>query len=104
MALLLDINTTVPPAPHLQGGKHATLAAHVTKSSLATSVGSTSGHTWNTRHGTSCSPGLSAVLHTSVHVNGMSLASVLGNVGVHEIHDVRADGSLEHWGKWDVLV
>lgn len=40
MSLLLKINSAVPSPPCLEWGEHTTLAAHVSESSLAASVGS----------------------------------------------------------------
>lgn len=39
MSLLLDVDTTVPSSPDLDGSEHATLAAHVTEGGLTGSVG-----------------------------------------------------------------
>lgn len=80
MSSLLDIDTSVPSSPCLQGGEHSTLSAHVTESGLTTSVGTRSGDSGNTGDGSSCSPRLSTMGHTSLWVNSMGLSSVLGNV------------------------
>jgi hypothetical protein len=34
VSLLVDVDTSVPLSPDLEGSKHATLTAHVTESSL----------------------------------------------------------------------
>jgi hypothetical protein len=44
----------VPLAPDLGWGEHATRTAHVTESSLTSTVSSTTGDTWNTGDGTTC--------------------------------------------------
>jgi hypothetical protein len=93
---LVLIDAAVPPAPDLGWGEHATLTAHVTEGTLSTSVCTTTGDTWDTGHGTAGTPGLSGVLVTCALVDSVWLATVLGDVGVHEGHDISTDGCLEH--------
>ncbi len=52
--LLAKVDLLVPLAPDLSWGEHATGAAHVTEGSLSSTVGSSTGDTWNTGNSTSC--------------------------------------------------
>ena len=56
ITLLLHIHPPVPPSVHLSGSKHVTSTAHVTKSSLTGSVGTTTTNTWNTCDSTTSTP------------------------------------------------
>ena len=64
VSLLVDIDLPVPASPCSGGGKHPTTSTHVSKSSLAGPVGTTSPYTGNTGHSSSCTPGLSWSLVT----------------------------------------
>jgi len=97
-AALVLVHLPVPPAPGLGGGEHATLTAHVSEGSLSGTVGSSTGDTGNTGDGTTGTPGLSAVLVASSLGDGVSLAPVLGHVGVDKLDNVGADRGLENPG------
>jgi len=56
VSLLGDVDLAVPSSPDLSGGKHSTSSAHVTKSSLTSSMSSTSRYSRNTGNGSSSSP------------------------------------------------
>jgi hypothetical protein len=96
IALLVDVDLSVPAAPRLGGGEHVAAAAHVAKGSLASAVCTTTGHARDTRDGAACSPGLRRRLVASLHGHGIRLAVVLGHVCMHCVHDVRPDGGAEH--------
>jgi len=51
-------------------------------------VSTTSGHTRDTGDGTSGTPGLGAGLVTNTAAYGVGDTSILGDVGVHELHDI----------------
>jgi len=99
--LLGDRDLAVPPPVDLGGGEHVTSTAHVTESSLAGTVGTTSTDTGNTSHGTSSTPGLGASLVTGITVDAVGLSVVLGNLVMDEGHDVWPDGGLEDGRKAD---
>lgn len=61
---LVNVNVAMPSSPGLGWGKHTTTSAHVSKSSLARPVGTTSTNTWNPSHGTTSTPWLSRRLMT----------------------------------------
>lgn len=88
VALLGDVNLAVPAAPRLRWREHAAATAHVAEGCLASAVGTTTGHTRDTRHGTAGTPGLSGGLVASLHEHGVRLALVLGHVGVDDPHDI----------------
>lgn len=62
-------------------------------------VGAAAGHAGNTRHGAAGAPRLSSRLVAGLGAHGVRLARVLGHVGVHRLHNVRADGRHEHGGQ-----
>jgi len=99
--LLGDRDLAVPPPVDLGGGEHVTSTAHVTESTLARSVGTTSTDTGNTSDGTSSTPGLGASLMTGITVDTVGLSVVLGDLVVDEGHDVGPDWSLENGWKAD---
>lgn len=61
---LVDVDATVPTAPWLGGGEHATSATHVTESTLAGTVGTATTYTRNTGDSTTSTPGLGRSLVT----------------------------------------
>ena len=91
--LLAGVDLPVPLAPGLGGGKHAATAAHVSKGSLSRALGSSSIDTGNTGDGTASSPTCSRGLVSSLHLDTVSLAAVLGHVRVHKLDNVRAQRS-----------
>jgi hypothetical protein len=101
----------VPLAPDLGRGEHAAGTAHVTESSLTSTVGSATGDTGDTGDSTTGSPRLGRGLVTSllgaagcqscirwlwklIDVHGIRLALVLVHASVDGMDNVRADGSL----------
>lgn len=92
----------MPSPPDSNGGEHSTLSAHVTEGTLAVSAGSGSTNSGNTGDSSTSSPRLSGVLHTSLEVDSVTLSSVLGNVGVDKVDDIRPDASAEDSGEDDV--
>merc|ERR1719317_1412773 len=92
--LLGSVHLPVPPPPGLGGGEHAASTAHVSISSLARSLGTTTLHSRDTSHGTSSSPGLSTSLVTNINVDSIGLPLVLGHVIVDPGHET----SAESWG------
>ena len=93
ISLLLEVASSMPSSPDTDGCEHSSLAAHVTECTLSISTGSTASNSRNTGDGTTSSPGFSRMLHTCMEVDSMTLTSVLGNVGVHEVDDIRSDSS-----------
>jgi len=96
VALLVGVDLAMPLAPDASGGEHAALAAHVSKSTLASTRSTTARHSWNTGHGTTSSPGLSGVLVSCLSVDSVRLTSILPHVRVHELNDIGANGGQEH--------
>ena len=94
VALLVHIDFPVPAAPDLGRGKHASSTTHVSEGSLAGAMGSAAGNTGDTGDGTTGSPGLGGSLVASAAADCIGLSAVLGDVGVYEVDDVRADGGL----------
>jgi hypothetical protein len=88
-----DVALSVPLSPDLEGSEHTRLSAHVTEGSL-TSTGSTgTGNSRNTGDGSTGTPGLGGVLSTSLVEDGVTLSSVLSEVGVNEMDEVVSDGN-----------
>jgi len=56
VSLLVNIDVSVPTAPDLGGSEHATTSTHVTESTLARAVSTTTADTRNTGYGTSGTP------------------------------------------------
>jgi len=104
MTLLLDVDASMPASPYLDGCKHASLSTHVTESGLTTSMGTTTSNSGNTGNCTSSTPRRSAVAHTCIGVNSVGLSSVLGDVGVNEMHDIGSYWGEEHGGKGYVFI
>lgn len=98
---LVDRHLTVPAAPDLGGSEHATTTTHVTESTLTRAASTTTTNTGDTSNGTTGTPGLGRGLVTSLVADSVGLAAVLGDVGVDEVDDVRADGGAEHLGQLD---
>jgi len=90
-SLLSDIDLPVPFPPGFGGSKHASSAAHVSESSLTSSVGTTSRHTRNTRHSSSSSPGLGRGLVTCDARHSVGLSLVLRHVGMDIPNEVRTN-------------
>ena len=88
VALLGDVDLAVPLAPDLGRGEHASSTAHVSEGSLSSAVGSSSGHTGNTRDGASSTPGLGGGLVTGLHEHTVSLALILVHVRVDDADHV----------------
>lgn len=93
---LFDIDFSVPSSPGFEGCEHSTLATHVSECGLSSSVGTTSGYSRNSGHGSSGSPGFSCVFLSSSSVDSMSLSSVLAQVGVYEREHVLTDRGFEY--------
>jgi len=96
IALLGCVDPAVPAAPGLSGGKHTTSTTHISKSTLARAVSTTTSHTRDTGHSSSCTPGLCTGLVACQFADCIGLATVLAHVGVNKIHNIRANWSLEH--------
>ena len=95
VAALVLVDLLVPLAPGLGGSEHASTTAHVTEGTLTRAGGTATSHTGDTGHGATGTPGFGGGLVTGVAVDGVGLAGVLRHLGVHEVHDVRADGGGE---------
>jgi len=98
IALLVGVDLSVPSSPGLGRGEHPTLAALVTKGTLSSAGGTTTGHTGDTRHGSTGSPRLGGVAHTGFELHGIRLPGVLANVCVHKLDNVLTNGGQENRG------
>jgi len=98
VSLLIDVDSSVPSSPGLQGSEHTTLTALVTESSLSVSMGTRTTNSGNSGYGSTSTPRLSGVLVTLSGINSGSLSSVLGKVGMNELNNVQSDGGLENSG------
>ncbi|KAF3854871.1 hypothetical protein F7725_022926 [Dissostichus mawsoni] len=89
ITLLGCVDSAVPATP-----------GYISKSTLTRAVCTTTPHTRDTGHSSSCSPGLCTVqvkyTLTGQFTDCIRLAAVLAHVGVNEIHNIRANWSLEH--------
>jgi len=102
VALLVRVDLAVPFAPDLEGSEHATLAALVTESGLAGTVGTGARNTGNSSDGATSSPRLGGVLVSLEVEHTVGLPSVLGHVGVDEGDDIVTDGRGEDSGHLDI--
>ena len=98
VSLLIGVDLSLPLSPYLERSEHATFAAHVTKGTLAGTVSTRARDSWDSRDGTTSTPGFGGVLVTSVPEDSMSLSSVLGHVGVAELDEIVSDRSREDGG------
>jgi hypothetical protein len=80
----------------LSGSEHSSGTAHVTESSLTSTVSTGTVDTRNTGNSTTSTPRLSRGLVTSLLGDGISLTLVLGHVGVNKVDNIGTDRSLEH--------
>lgn len=101
MSSLGEIDSSVPLSPDLEWSEHSGLSAHVTEGGLARSGSTGSRDSWDSCDGSTSSPGLSRVLLTSLEENSMTLSSVLGKFGVHEVNEIVSDGCREDAWHWD---
>ena len=99
VSFLLEVAPSVPSSPDADGGEHASLAAHVTEGTLTVSAGSGSSHSGNTGDSATSSPRFGGVLHAGLVVDGVTLTSVLGDVGVHKVDDIGPDSGGEDGGE-----
>lgn len=99
VSLLLDVASSVPSSPDSDGSEHSSLSTHVSEGTLTISGCSGPGNSGNSGHSSTCSPGLSGVLHTGVVLDGMTLSSVLADVGVDEVDDIGPDSDAEDGGE-----
>jgi hypothetical protein len=91
---LSDVHSSMPVAPGLVWVEHSTASAHVSESGGTRSGSTTSTDSGNTSDSSASTPRFGRSLLTSFGGNSVRLASVLGNVGVHELDNVSSDGSL----------
>jgi len=103
-SLLVDVDLSVPSSPDLSRCEHSSSTAHVTESSLSSSVGSSSRNSWNTRHSSSSTPRFSAALVTSEFGHSVWLSLVLGQVSVDLIDNVRTNWCSEDNRETDVRI
>lgn len=103
MSLLLKIDLSVPPSPNLNWSKHSTLTTHVTKSSLTTSVSTTSWNSRDTSNSSTSTPRLCTVAHTSIDIHSVSLSSVLSDIRMDKVNDIGTNGGLENSRKRDMF-
>jgi len=92
-ATLVLVDLYMPLAPDFGGSEHATTTAHVTESSLARAVSTTTANTGNTRYSPTSTPRLSAGLVASVLGHGISLALVFGDALVYLMYDIEPNRS-----------
>lgn len=69
---------------------------HVAKGTLSATVRATTFDTRNTRHGTTSSPRNGGCVRASIEPRAVRLAVVLGNVRVHVVHNIGANGGGEY--------
>jgi len=93
---LVDVTLLVPSPPGLEWSEHPTASAHVTESGLAGSVGSATSHSWDSSDGSTGTPGLGTRLLAGDLLDAGGLSSVLAEVGVHKVDQVRSDWGLEN--------
>lgn len=94
--LLLQVHLTVPPAPGLGWGEHATSATHITEGCLTGAMRTATRHTGNTRDGASSTPRLCCGLFTGNLVHGVWLAMVLSHVRVNRADQIRTHRASKH--------
>ena len=99
VALLGDIDLAVPLPPGFRGGEHTSAATHVAEGTLSRARGSSAADAGDSCHGAAGSPGGGRGHLAGVDVDGVRLTGVLVHVGVHELHDVSADGGSHHLGE-----
>merc|ERR1711998_95594 len=90
-ATLLQVRLRVPLAPDLGRREHATTAAHVSEGALTRAARATAGNTRDTRNSAARAPRLSRGLEAGHLVDGVGLAFVLVDCGVHALDDIWAD-------------
>jgi len=95
-AALAHANLAVPLAPNLGRGEHAATTALVAERGLAGTVRTPAVHARNTGHSTPSTPRLGGSLHAGDAADSIRLATVLGDVGVNELDNIGAQGSLEN--------
>lgn len=96
VSLLVVVDLDVPLSPDLGRSKETTATAHVTESSLARSVSTTTTDTGNSGNGTTGTPRLSRGLLTGVSGDGVSLTLVLSDTSPDLVDNIGSDGSLEN--------
>jgi len=90
---LVLVDLDVPFAPSLGWCKHTSTSAHVTKSSLARAMSSSTANTGNTSDGTTSSPRLGGRLVSRLLAHGVRLPFVLCEAFVNLRNDIKSD-----WG------
>ena len=98
VSLLVEVDLSVPFAEEHEGSEHAALTAHVTEGTLTGTVSTGARDSWDSSDGTTGTPGLGGVLVASHVVDGVTLSSVLGHVGVAELDEIISDGGREDGG------
>ena len=98
VSLLVKVNLSVPFSEEHEGSEHAALTAHVTEGTLTGTVSTGARDSWDSSDGTTGTPGLGGVLVASHVVDGVTLSSVLGHVGVAELDEIVSDGGREDGG------
>jgi len=78
-----------------------TTSTHVAKGTLAGAVGTTSSNTGNTGNSTTSTPGFSTGLMAGSLADRIRLSTILGNLIVDEVDNIRPDGGLEDGGEAD---
>ena len=86
---------------YLGRGEHATTAAHVTESPLSRAVGTTPRDARNTRHRATGTPRFGRRLVPRLVEDGVRLAIVLVQPGVHGVDDIRANRGEENFRQRD---
>ena len=101
-ALLVVVDLTMPAAVSLGGGEHTATTAHVAEGTSTAGLSTRAGDTGDTGDSATSTPRGGRVVHTGKTSNGVSLASVLGHLGVDELNDVVTDGSGEDGGERNI--
>lgn len=93
---LSEVDLSVPLSPDSQRGEHTSSSAHVTIGSLSGTAGTTSSDSWNSRDGSTGTPGEGGVLHTGEVVDSSGLSAVLGQLVVDKRDNILSEWSSEN--------
>lgn len=83
LPLLIEIDLAVPLAPGFGGRKHAATTAHVAKSTLTCTVGTTTWNPGDTGHSTPGTPRFGTGLHACLILHCIWLPCILVEVCMH---------------------
>jgi len=96
VSLLVDIDLSVPSSPGAGGGEHSSTTAHVTESSLSSTVCSTTGDSGNTSHSSTSTPRSGRCLCTCPLRHRVGYSRVFAKVGLNILNKIVSDGCVQH--------